>query len=317
MRFITYAIFISYIIFFSEASACPESPLKIDPRATISNQFDSSTGFYTYTLRLRNGSSASVGMFTFSLEVDRNIIPISAPPKWDINKHESYGVGPGRVSFVSLVEKLVPGSEEIEFKFRTKASPGKTRYYALGFTESNLVAKKQKDDSEMMPKCPGFYPSNGDSRNLMVSGVVEGGPTLKNQYSANMIMKVKKNNPPLNFNDESSIIELSPKDNGDIFVIIDSVYKTKLSTLDLESLTFGRNNAKPKIAQLTKNRELVSGWKNKPTGEMFIYLKFSIKDLGIKCDLDRSLILRGNAGERLIFGALPISPIPCTKELMP
>lgn len=297
------------------SQVCPVPPTAIDFKIDSSYQFDKKNNEYIYTYRVSNGKVAKTEVFRFLIEAIEDATLVEAAPKWDKNFKPAEDGYPSVIRFMSSFNELKPGSPILQFKIKSKLSPGPTKYYVEG-NGGELQAITVNGDNEVPPVCPGFFLDESTTYKQLVSGVTIG-PVPSNQVQLKVLMKVLRTNSTQKINDEEDNPEISPADEGTIELIIPESKSVPLETIDLKSLTFGPYGTSPFQSEITTLGAKLSHWKLLSKLKLkLLYLKFKLSDLKIRCELDKALILNGTAGDKKIIGTVSIRPKLCTKLFM-
>lgn len=301
---------------YPSAQECPTPPTAIDPKVESAVRFDNKKNEYIYTYKVRNGSSAKVGLYLLSVESKEAVTAVQMPPKWRSSFDPAESSLPSRFSLMSGTSELNPNAKELTFVVKSKLPPGLTKYYAEGQASGQLKAVTINGDDEATPDCPGFFTEESSNLKQMVQGVTTG-PVALNQKEAKIKMKLHRKDYHKKFDDEEDEPEISPADKGNVELLIYDIEKTDLSEVDLKSITFGPYSTSPYHAELISNHSKLSHWRKKPnTSGKYIQALFKLDELKIRCDLDNALVLNAKAGEKLIVGSLKMKNKKCDKLLM-
>jgi len=315
MKYITHLLTASTIYFAHTAlAACPAPPTAIEPIVKVDHQFDKKSQDHIYTYTLTNGPSAKTTIWMFKVESPEGAMPINLPSKWKMRFQGPPTYSPSVISITTSFNKVVPGGKA-EFKLKSKLGPGPTKFFSLGTASDQLKAITVNNDDEVAPVCPGFFMEEIDPSMAWVSGVVIG-PVSANQVTAKLKMKLLKDKPQKGEDNEAEEPEISPADDGMIELILHQAEGVDLSAVDLSSIKFGPYETSPLSSEFLQDDKKMNNWRNKPSEKKFIVMKFKLSDVKIRCDIDKALLFKANAGDKKLVGAVNIKPKVCDNKLM-
>lgn len=311
-------IFKLMMLFFLEAQTalanCPTSPVDIAPEVKVDYSFDKKSQDYIYNYKIQNASTAKTSLRLFEIESPLTATAIQLPTDWDMEFQAAFSNEPSTITLSTSFNEIAPG-KSLEFKFKSKLGPGPVKYYALGRSSGQLKAITVNGDNEVAPICPGFFTEDSSVVRSRVSGVVIG-PVPANQVEAKLKMKLLKEKPRKGEDDEADEPEVSPADEGTVELVLRHADGVDLSAVDLSSITFGPYETSPVSSELILGDQKIKHWRNKPHEKKLIIMKFKLSDLKIRCELDRALLFKANAGDKKLVGAVMIKPKICDKNLM-
>lgn len=274
-------------------SNCPVPPTKITPVVESKVSFDKKTNLYTYDYTVSNLGSDNLPIGLFMIRRQDNLTTTQGKPyKWidGLDTDKEY------YQWSSAIKSAVKPNQKVSgFKLISSSPPGIGKFYAYGQTTGELIATPTDGDLEAYPDCPGFWEDVDQAFDDFVIGAVTV-PVSTPQAVVDLKMKLNKK-------DCHDDTQISPLDEGKIELRVKSK-DLDLSDIDLTSLRFGFGQAKPISSQIVG--------KNK---DKFLELEFNLADIGIRCDLDRSLFLSGQAKTKAVIGTVKIKPALCGREL--
>lgn len=317
-------ILITIICGTESRAACPLPRTAIDFNIEPKYEYNKSSNSYVYTYKVTNGSQSKLNVSWFQIEGSEAAEVLKLPSKWWSYKFEpKEGRQPSTISFsaIGANNTIKPSSQPHIFQIRSKLRPGITPYYAEGapnFGEGSssgeLKAVTINGDEEAAPDCPGFYINSKTILEQMQTGLTIG-PVPDTQVDVKLKMKVLKDNPPKNWNEEAENPEISSIDKGKVELLLYADNKFDISKVDLKSIQFGPAKASPKQAKIASMGE-VNSWKSKPHGKnKLVWMEFNLADLQVRCDVDNALFLRAKAGDKDIVGAVKMKPVICTPKI--
>lgn len=305
---------IIFIILFSLKTyagiVCPDSPLKVAVHVKAKVTYEKNTNMYEYTYELANDTSSKLPLMIWWLQIDESPLEVKSPQNWKFFRYEEASKDsdaeiPGNMNWgvMGNEEKfLQPGQKLIGFSFKSKYPPGIVKYFVDANANVPTVTNSTGEHPSEAPNCPGFL-YDLPLFDTKVNGFTTG-PAPTNQISVEMKLKKVKEMHPVKYeeSDEADINEFTPKkDNGKIAVILKGTNDFDVNTLKVDSVRIGIGQA-PVLA---------SSFFGAKKGEK-IRLVFDSTKLGLECDRDRALFLKGKTTNgKDVLGAVSIKTINC------
>ena len=296
--------------------ACPTPPTAISPELSVKSSFDKKTSLYTYTYNLSNGPTAKTVISRFMIAVPADTQVTAAPVDWNKKIVPAKGSFPAYAQFSSGTEDIAPRAAVGGFSLTSKMPPGLVQYFAEGDPSDLPKATTVNKDDEVPESCPGFYYSEKSVLDEMPTGQTQG-PVSSSQVELKIFMKLKRERPVRNEDDENENLEISSTEKGVIEVVAFPTSKFDLTKTDLASIRFGPGKAAPTKAELVSPKGWPASWRRKAdmTQPKLIVLEFKLSDLQIRCDVDHSLFLTATAGASQLIGSSKVRPVTCSKEI--
>lgn len=282
------------------ADTCPISPLKVDPGLKASVEYNSKTKLYTYFYSLENGKTSVLPISSFRIMLNEAPLEIKTPAKWHGNFHK-YNE-PNDFTFTSMFA-IKSGSKMEGFSFKSPLPPGVVVYYTMGDTDVPTTTPITGND-EPVPNCPGFFFDRP-----FLEGFINGltiGPVPLNQISVELKLKKIKENKKETKDEEEEFTETSPaKDSGKIVAILKTSKDLDVDSVNISTMVLGTGQAPVESSKITGERKHEE-----------LRMVFDLKKLGIVCDRDRVLILKGKTKDgKDILGGEPIKTKDCDGPL--
>jgi len=289
------------------ADTCPVAPSRIIMDVTAKVSFDAKTKLFAYSYTIMNDRSSPLAATILRLQIDKEPVQITSPPKWDSNFDEFKN---DVTFFWATGSKLPPGHSLNGFSFKSPYPPGNVKYFTYG--DADVPTSEASDVSdEPIPDCPDFFFGRKGAHASDVVGVTIG-PVSDGSLSPEMKMFrgefadrgwEKEDHPQIKF-----------KERGRLKVMLLGSDKFDPAKVDTKTIQFGPN----KVAQISSKiiGDIRSGKEKKDKANHgALMLEFAIEDLGVTCNIDHALFISGKMldGKKFFTGA-PLRSEACTKE---
>ena len=308
---------------FARTEICPDnSPSEVAPKVDLKVKLDNKTGKYTYQYRVTNLPEAKVPIWRFSIEADAAPLATGHPAGWekavfDKKTRELYWTYDGSRNKPSYIR---PGQSVAGFEIVSKKPPGLVRGWVDGDVAEIPIVKFENDEQEVDPDaivCPGFFNGNGNSDYVTFA---TRGPQISNRIEAKIRIRKSDGKVWLGSPNAEADLEFSPLDYGQLELIIFGSKAIDVNKIDNASIKFG-----PGKAGFTPiSRSVIGEFKEVSDNEIFQFLQknkaqhmmlsFSLQDVEIRCNVDRSLFLTAKIGGKNLFAAVNISPVACDEK---
>lgn len=287
---------------------CGASPFQINVKVDSHVKFNHKNQVYEYFYNLENLPDSKLPLIAWWLLIDEKPLEMKSPTNWEAPEYKEHtkdsdSETPGNLILGTLGARkyfLNPGQTAKGFLIKSKHPPGIVKYYINALSEIPIV--KSESEAHEAPNCPGFL-YDLPLFDTKVNGFTTG-PAPTNQISVEMKLKKVKEMHPVKYeeSDEADINEFTPKkDNGKIAVILKGTNDFDVNTLKVDSVRIGIGQA-PVLA---------SSFFGAKKGEK-IRLVFESTKLGLECDRDRALFLKGKTTNgKDVLGAVSIKTINC------
>jgi hypothetical protein len=303
------------------ADTCPIAPTSVNAVVNANVSFDHTKKIYTYRYTLSNLRSSPIKLTSVMLRADDDPVASAAPPKWFVD--------PNKIGSIRLVEfngikkfGILPGQKLSGFEIKSYRKPGLVPFFLGGEMSVPSVSPVPGND-EPEPDCPGFIFS-GDMYSFNPVGMTTG-PELDGVVSS----ELKYINKKYRHHSEENRPTFDPMSKGEIKLLLKGSKEIDVTSIDLASLAIGFGKAKPLTTKIVraKGEDKDCDEDKKEKNEKHdsklpdLVMTFKLEDIGIRCNLDHTLILNGNIGaagpnQKKLMAFAPISPVFCKKEHM-
>lgn len=315
----TLALSISFFIVDVHAQTqppCPVPPTAINASVMADVSYDKASKLYTYRYEVLNERSSQLKLRVFYVKSSENPQSLAAAQGWDTeylsDEHAIYWSS-------YLGHEIDMGARGGGFSFQSSRPPGPVKFYVAGKAKIPKAVPTATDD-EPIPDCPGFFFEVDDRDNKTVVGVTEG-PMPPGQVAARIRIHRAK------FADENKAPYLEKNELGVVHVTLLGTDQFDVTKVDTSTLAFGPSHAKPLSIKTIetelnererktlgipgdndkeKNKE-----RNRKKKHKSLLLKFAVKDLGLRCNLDHALFINGKISGSPFFGGAEVSPEKC------
>jgi hypothetical protein len=329
-------IFIAQVFLMSglaNADYCPTPATAIEPSVKVSVSYDKKTKLYTYKYGVANGQSSLLSLSRFTLASDKQPVSTAFPKNWFGKFYDgvdqpnvSWDALPQRSDITSVPKKgpnsditriasaIQPGRNLEGFSIQSYSSPGIAQFFAEGFAQMPAATGTEEDD-EPTPNCPGWDFESPRAETL-VNGITIG-PQADNQISVRVRLRDSSGTRPC-----EPINPNSPA--GNVTVLVLSTRDFDASQIPVSSITFGPDRAKPLSAKIigVNDRDFDSNSKEEwegiappndlKGGRSNLLLTFDKASLGVRCVLDRALLLKATMPSgATVLGGVSAKTIGC------
>jgi len=297
---------------------CPVPPTAVSASVNAEVSYDKTLKLYTYKYVLSNERSSQLKLAVFYIKSDAEPQNLVAAQKWDAE----FLSGDQAIFWNSYVgTEINIGSKLSGFSFQSPRPPGPVKFYVAGKAKIPKAVPTATDD-EPIPDCPGFFFEVDDRDNKTVVGLTEG-PMPPGQVAARIRIHRAK------FADENKAPYLEKNELGVVHVTLLGTDQFDVTKVDTSTLAFGPSHAKPLSIKtietdLNERERKTLGIlgdndkeRNRKKKHKSLLLKFAVKDLGLRCNLDHALFINGKISGSPFFGGAEVSPEKCKAAATP
>ncbi len=318
---------------FSASIKCPPSPNLVDLKIDVVVNFDKKSQTYTYQYSFENSRMSRHSVSNIYLDVLENtdVIPPARLPddNWRVTKNDKEGTFPGFLNLRNRqAEDLKAGQRLTGLEIKSTLQPGPVTFGLMAYLEEQITVVQTSDTEGEGPEfeeaqfiCPGFFAKAYGIDSNFIKGVTIG------PVSASVVVpevRIKKSNGMKYSGAYKADAQFQVKsdETGKIRLMILGSKDLNVAKIDANSLRFGQGQAKPtKIETIgnVKEDELDdSDAKNhmkENKNVQHLIVEFDLKDVDVKCEIDRALFLRGayNKTQKL-FSAVKLKHGLCDKK---
>ncbi len=320
---------------FASADYCPTPSTAFQGTISSSVKYDSKTKTYTYSYTIKNDLGSLVPIEGLFLFLSEKPTTIEQHANWDSTFYGAdssparliwstfYATGKFDPSRPEAGQRRVPdsavkpGKSLSGFSFKSPNPPGSIQYFPDGFTQLPMsVATADNDDPDL--NCP-----NIDQENPQFRGMATGITTGPMDPSV-LPLKLRLRKPG-GRERCGEINSKSPPEKISLLVI--GTKEMDVGKIDISSLRFGPDEAAPISSKIVgsdfhsgNDHEMQEEWEShserlkgkRNLSNKNLLLTFNVKDLGVQCNLDHALFLKGNMQNlENIFGGVTTKWVGC------
>lgn len=294
---------------FSE-DMCTYSDNAINPEVsvTVERQKD---GSFLYNYKISNEKNSKLPIWWFFVETNGQHKDVSQPQDWKILSWDKKDTQLLKWSTKEYKKGDVEiNGEKSGFKFSSDSKPGLVRYrsqgaYYLPAIEQNVTFSSVKG------LCPGSYQAGSTIPGFASIEGITLGPVADNRKSAELRIKKPASKTWTGFykSSDEELLAFSPIEKGQVELALLDNEELAPEDIDLESVRFGRGEAKPIKASIS-DCELSPAKKTKA-----LLMTFDIYSLNVLCNTDHALFLTAKTKTGLdVFGGVKIRATECSQE---
>ncbi len=318
---------------FAATITCPPSPNLVYLKVDVEVNFDKKTQDYVYKYRFENSKQSQHTIDAVFLDVlkDTDItVPSKLPVDWYSYRQKKSAVFEDHlgIRIQGLKDLLEIGESATGFEIRSKLKPGPITYGILSIPSSQVTVVQAPGEVGEGPEfeeaqfvCPGFFSKAYGIDSDFIKGVTIG-PVPANKVIVESRIKRIKDKKYSGSHKKDADYQLSSIESGKIKLLILGSKDVNVSKIDADSLKFGQGQAKPTKIEIignVKDEECDDDMKShfkEHKNVQHLLVEFDLKDVDLKCEIDRALFLRGTYNKtQELFSAVKIKQGLCDKKV--